>query len=75
MKIGVISKLENAKEAKISPKGYEELEIDYNDIVFLSNNKKSRLIGFGKTVYRLTAESYKKIRKKVDKFSFKVILL
>ena len=55
MKIGIIK----------GKKGYAERDIILQDIEYISDYKKTRLIGIQGKVYRLTAKSYTELKKKI----------
>lgn len=67
MKIDICEQLVNGENIAINKKGYEEMEIALEDVNVLSQDKKFRLIGIGKNLYKMTLKSYKKIKKEFIK--------
>ena len=65
MKIGLVGiyNRDNTIE-KINQKGYDEVEVDFNDLVGFSFDKELRCCGIGKKgcLYKLTLKSWKEIR-------------
>ena len=65
MKIGLVG-IYNSNNTieKINAKGYDEVEIDFNDLIGFSFNRKLRATGIGKKgcLYKLTLKSWKEIR-------------
>ena len=52
---------------KANRNGIAEVECNINDISTFSLDKRNRLIGVGKNLYRLTLKSYKEVRKELTK--------
>lgn len=75
-KIKVCEKFEKEKGkfVPVNKKGEEEMEVTSIDINMLSVNKQMRLIGIGKSLYRLTEKSYKQIKKELLKIGSRVII-
>ena len=70
MIISVISQINKGEEIKINAKGCDQLEIDpANDITVFSSNKKFRYVGIQGHLYRLSLQSYKMLKKYLQKTS------
>ena len=67
MEIQVCGQLFNGKFISAGTRGMESAEVELVDINTLSTNKKMRLIGIGKNLYRLTLKSYKQVKKELNK--------
>lgn len=48
-------------------KGCEDMEVDVNQIQFLSLNKDQRYIGINKQLYKMTLKSYKELVREMRK--------
>lgn len=68
MKIGIAAQLINGEFVPINAKGYDEIEVEVNDINCLSiANKQLRLIGLGKNLYKITLKSFKALKKELNR--------
>lgn len=67
MEIQVCGQLVNGEFIPVGTRGMESAEVELVDINTLSTNKKMRLIGIGKNLYRLTLKSYKQVKKELNK--------
>lgn len=67
MEIQVCGQLVNGEFIPAGTRGMESTEVKLVDINTLSTNKKIRLIGIGKNLYRLTLKSYKQVKKELNK--------
>ena len=65
MKIGLVGIYNNdGTIEKINAKGYDEVEVDFKDLIGFSFDKTLRITGIGKKgcLYKLTLKSWKEIR-------------
>jgi hypothetical protein len=67
MKIFLASQVINGEYVPMNSKGCEETEIELADVQVLSLDKRMRLVGLGKNLYRMTLKSYKELKQEFNK--------
>lgn len=66
MNISIISEIaKDGEEELINSKGCETVDIELKDINCFSFESKSRLIGVGKNLYRMTLRSYHELKREL----------
>lgn len=70
MKIALVSQIQNGEEVPMNSRGMEEVELNdlVNDInCFSIDNKKLRIIGLGKNLYKMTLKSFKELKRELNR--------
>lgn len=66
MNISIVSEIANhGQEELVNTRGCEAIDIELKDINCFSLEPKSRLIGVGKNLYRMTLKSYHELKREL----------
>lgn len=66
MNISIVSEIaNNGQEELVNTRGCETIDIELKDINCFSFEPKSRLVGVGKNLYRMTLKSYHELKREL----------